>query len=81
MENFSPAQGLLIDRRVALPSFLQIEPVGQCNLQGRMCPVMFREDAPSNDRPAFMPFENFVSILDRFPRLQWQFLMSCFYRS
>jgi radical SAM protein with 4Fe4S-binding SPASM domain len=69
MDDFSTAQGLLIDRRVALPSFLQIEPVGQCNLQCRMCPVMFREDAPSNGRPAFMPFENFVGILDQFPRL------------
>ena len=69
MVDFSSAQGLLIDRRVALPSFLQIEPVGQCNLQCRMCPVMFREDTPSNGRPAFMPFENFVGILDQFPRL------------
>ena len=29
-----------------LPKFLQVEPVGQCNLRCRMCPIQFREDGP-----------------------------------
>src|SRR5437763_2523158 len=31
-----------------LPHFLQIEPVGQCNLRCQMCPVQFRGDGPAN---------------------------------
>ena len=39
-----------------LPKFLQIEPVGQCNLRCQMCPVQFRHDGPEG-RPAFMSVE------------------------
>jgi radical SAM protein with 4Fe4S-binding SPASM domain len=46
-----------------LPEFVQIEPVGQCNLKCRMCPVVYREEKP----PAFMPFETFCALLDQFP--------------
>ncbi|WP_447984750.1 radical SAM protein [Nitrospira sp. Nam74] len=53
-----------------LPTFLQIEPVGQCNLQCRMCPVMFREDSPGTGRPAFMHFEHFIAVIEQFPRLK-----------
>lgn len=47
-----------------LPQYLQIEPVGQCNLRCRMCPVQFREV-----RPAFMAFDTFTHLVDQFPRL------------
>lgn len=30
------------DATPALPQFVQIEPVGQCNLRCRMCPIQFR---------------------------------------
>ena len=30
---------------VTLPRFLQVEPVGQCNLRCQMCPIQFRPDA------------------------------------
>lgn len=53
-----------------LPTFLQIEPVGQCNLRCRMCPIQFRKDGPPHGPPAFMPFETFTRILDQFPPLQ-----------
>ena len=45
-----------------LPQFVQIEPVGQCNLKCSMCPVVFREEKP----PAFMSFDAFCRLLDGF---------------
>lgn len=49
-----------------LPGFVQIEPVGQCNLACRMCPVVMREEKP----PAFMPFETFCRLVDEFPAMK-----------
>lgn len=51
---------------VALPRFLQLEPVGQCNLRCQMCPIQFRRDGP----PAFMALETFTRLIDQFPRLE-----------
>ena len=45
-----------------LPRFVQIEPVGQCNLKCRMCPVVYRDEKP----PAFMPYEVFCGLIDQF---------------
>ena len=53
-----------------LPTFLQIEPVGQCNLQCRMCPVAFRRDAPPDGSPALMRFDHFVGLIEQFPGLK-----------
>jgi MoaA/NifB/PqqE/SkfB family radical SAM enzyme len=53
-----------------LPSFVQIEPVGQCNLRCQMCPIQFREDGPPYGPPAFMPFEQFTRLLDQFPTIK-----------
>ena len=36
---------------VTLPRFLQVEPVGQCNLRCQMCPIQFRQRRPAA-RPA-----------------------------
>jgi len=52
-----------------LPSFVQIEPVGQCNLRCRMCPIQFREDGSPGHPPAFMAYADFCSIIDQFPAL------------
>src|SRR5918911_918913 len=52
-----------------LPHFLQIEPVGQCNLRCQMCPIQFRRDGPPHGPLAFMPFENFTRIVDEFTAL------------
>ncbi|HEX4591349.1 MAG TPA: radical SAM protein, partial [Gemmataceae bacterium] len=52
-----------------LPKFLQIEPVGQCNLRCQMCPIAFRQDGPPHGPPAFMPLETFTRLLDQFPEL------------
>src|SRR5947207_2867154 len=54
---------------VALPRFVQIEPVGQCNLRCRMCPIQFRPDGTPNHPPAFMEYETFCRLLDQFPNL------------
>ena len=53
-----------------LPSFVQIEPVGQCNLRCQMCPIQFRTDGPPYGPPAFIPFEQFTQLIDQFPALR-----------
>jgi MoaA/NifB/PqqE/SkfB family radical SAM enzyme len=55
---------------VQLPEFVQIEPVGQCNLRCAMCPIQFRVDGPPYGPPAFMPFETFQRLLDQFPAIR-----------
>lgn len=51
-------------RAVAPPTFLQIEPVGQCNLRCRMRAIRFRDDGPSDGALAVMPYETFTRLLD-----------------
>jgi radical SAM protein with 4Fe4S-binding SPASM domain len=51
---------------LALPRFVQIEPVGQCNLACRMCPVVFRGEGGPGRRPAFMEYETFCRLLAQF---------------
>ncbi|HEX6540149.1 MAG TPA: radical SAM protein [Ktedonobacterales bacterium] len=53
-----------------LPTYAQLEPVGQCNLRCQMCAIQFREDGPPYGPPAFMAFERFVEMLDALPGLQ-----------
>ena len=48
-----------------LPQYVQIEPVGQCNLRCRMCPIQFRTDG-THGSPAFMPFDTFRNLIDQF---------------
>jgi MoaA/NifB/PqqE/SkfB family radical SAM enzyme len=51
------------------PSYVQIEPVGQCNLRCRMCPIPFRQDGPPYGPPAFMAFDVFTRLIDQFANL------------
>jgi len=53
-----------------LPTYVQIEPVGQCNLRCQMCAIQFRQDGPPDGPPAFMPFETFTRLLDQFAGLR-----------
>src|SRR5918911_4572993 len=53
-----------------LPSYVQIEPVGQCNLRCQMCSIQFRQDGPPHGPPAFMDFDTFTSIVDEFTDLE-----------
>jgi MoaA/NifB/PqqE/SkfB family radical SAM enzyme len=55
---------------VPLPSFVQIEPVGQCNLACRMCPVVLRDSGGPGRPPAFMPYESFTALVDQFADLR-----------
>lgn len=55
---------------VPLPDFVQIEPVGQCNLRCRMCPIAYRGEGERGAPPAFMPFATFCAILEQFPTLR-----------
>jgi len=53
-----------------LPTFVQIEPVGQCNLRCRMCPVTLRNAGGPGKPPAFMRYETFCRLLDQFPAMR-----------
>jgi radical SAM protein with 4Fe4S-binding SPASM domain len=53
-----------------LPTYVQIEPVGQCNLRCQMCAIQFRQDGPPYGPPAFMAFDAFTRIVDQFVGLE-----------
>lgn len=53
-----------------LPSYAQIEPVGQCNLRCQMCAIQFRRDGPPYGPLAFMEFEKFTHIIDQLVTLK-----------
>ncbi len=53
-----------------LPRYVQIEPVGQCNLRCQMCSIQFRQDGPPFGPPAFMDFERYTRTIDQFIGLQ-----------
>jgi radical SAM protein with 4Fe4S-binding SPASM domain len=55
--------------KVPTPSYVQIEPVGQCNLSCKMCPINFRDDKPLHGKQKFMHFELFTSLIDQFDNL------------
>jgi radical SAM protein with 4Fe4S-binding SPASM domain len=51
-------------------AFAQIEPVGQCNLRCRMCPIQFRQDGPPYGPLAFMAYDTFRRLIDEMPGLE-----------
>ena len=53
-----------------LPTYVQIEPVGQCNLRCQMCSIQFRQDGPPYGPLAFMEFEQFTRLVDQFVNVQ-----------
>lgn len=53
-----------------LPQYVQMEPVGQCNLRCRMCSIQFRQDGPPHGPPAFMDFDDFTRLIDEFQDLR-----------
>src|SRR4051812_38179533 len=56
--------------RMELPSYVQMEPVGQCNLRCQMCPIQFRRDGPPYGPPAYMNFDLFTRLIDQFSTLK-----------
>jgi radical SAM protein with 4Fe4S-binding SPASM domain len=65
----APMDAMLEPGTADLPRFVQIEPVGQCNLRCRMCPIQFRTDGTPDHAPAFMDFDVFRKLIDQFPQL------------
>lgn len=53
-----------------LPTYVQLEPVGQCNLRCQMCPIQFRRDGPPYGPPALMAFDTFTRLVDQFVGLR-----------
>ena len=51
---------------VAPPRFVQIEPVGQCNLRCRMCPISLRPESQPGQPPAMMDMAVFTRLMDQF---------------
>ena len=56
--------------RMPSPSYVQIEPVGQCNLRCTMCPINFREDKPLVGAQKFMQYELFTRLVDQLPQME-----------
>jgi MoaA/NifB/PqqE/SkfB family radical SAM enzyme len=56
--------------RVPYPKYVQIEPVGQCNLRCRMCPINFREDQPLTGSRKLMDYDLYTQIVDQFEGLE-----------
>lgn len=56
--------------RVASPSYVQIEPVGACNLRCTMCPINYREDKPLHGSRRIMDFDLYCRIVDQFTNLK-----------
>ncbi|HJV86029.1 MAG TPA: radical SAM protein [Noviherbaspirillum sp.] len=52
-----------------LPHFVQIEPVGQCNLRCRMCPIQFRNEGGPGQPRAYMDFDLFCRLVNQFPQM------------
>ena len=52
-----------------LPNFVQIEPIGACNLRCRMCPIQFRAESTSQHAPALINYDVFCRLIDQFPNL------------
>lgn len=53
------------------PRFVQIEPVGECNLRCRMCPIAYRnEGRPAGGPPAFIAFDTFRRLVDGFMEME-----------
>jgi MoaA/NifB/PqqE/SkfB family radical SAM enzyme len=56
----------MLEPSARLPAFVQIEPVGRCNLRCRMCPVQFRDH---HGAPALLDFAAYCRLLEGFPAL------------
>jgi MoaA/NifB/PqqE/SkfB family radical SAM enzyme len=55
---------------VPTPKYVQIEPVGECNLRCKMCPINYREDAPLHGSKKLMDYHLFTALIDQLPELE-----------
>ncbi len=58
--------------RIPGPTYVQIEPVGQCNLKCRMCPINYRDDSALSGHTGrkMMDFDLYCRIVDGFTGLE-----------
>lgn len=69
----SQAERLLKEQpqaRIPTPQYVQIEPVGMCNLKCTMCPINYREDQPISGKARMMDFELYCRIVDQFTNIK-----------
>src|SRR5690606_7617571 len=64
-----PTPSLPLEVELELPNYVQIEPVGQCNLRCRMCAIRYRKDGQPPGPPAFMDFDVFTRLVDQMDRM------------
>ncbi|HSK09629.1 MAG TPA: radical SAM protein [Vicinamibacterales bacterium] len=57
------------DPTPSLPGYLQIEPVGTCNLRCTMCPIQYRAESAPGHPPALMKYETFLQLVEGFAGL------------
>ncbi len=55
---------------VPYPTYVQIEPVGMCNLSCTMCPINYRDDPPLHGKRRMMDYNLFCQIVDQFIGMQ-----------
>ena len=60
-----------------LPDYVQVEPVGQCNLKCEMCAIQYRQDGPPYGPPAYMSFDLFKKIVDEHVNMRDIHLQGC----
>jgi MoaA/NifB/PqqE/SkfB family radical SAM enzyme len=67
----SQPEAALTETTLPSPTYVQIEPVGECNLRCTMCPINYREDQPINgSRHKMMDFDLYCRIVDQFTNLK-----------
>lgn len=57
-------------KNLPTPSYVQIEPVGQCNLACTMCPINYRDDLPLHGKVRMMDFDLYTGLIDQFANLK-----------
>jgi MoaA/NifB/PqqE/SkfB family radical SAM enzyme len=68
-----PSEPVLSEKHIQeipTPTYVQIEPVGQCNLRCTMCPINYRDDEPLVGHRKMMDFDLFCKIIDQFDQLK-----------
>lgn len=55
---------------IPTPSYVQIEPVGACNLRCKMCPINYRDDQPLHGNRRYMEYDLYTRIVDQFTNLK-----------
>src|SRR5512146_1138727 len=66
----SQPETMVTETTLPTPSYVQIEPVGECNLRCTMCPINYREDQPLTGKHKMMDFDLYCRIVDQFTNMK-----------